>query len=491
METPDEIWDGDLYARRAEAEDLIGYLESVATRPAIREDGHAHVLAVDGQYGEGKTYFLRRFARNMAITHPVAFVDAWVDDLEDEPLVALAATLETALDPYLNQDPTLRDEFIRFRDTAGRVAKIAAIGLGKRLAGLALTQTTVELLGEQLTSGSGGAATANKDAAKDVGKGIVSDVERAMAAPSLSSMADRIALFRKGKEAIEGMKADLSRVVARLDELGIQTPVTIVIDELDRCRPTYAIKLLEEIKHLFDVSGVAFVLGMHAGQLTHSVTAAYGTGFDSQSYLRRFFNRRYSLKPAPLEALIQHLMRQLGINENRLVYPYSKLGNPSTGVTAARVIAEYMAAYRLTSRDTFELMEMLQTALALTENQTLYLPYLLPLSVAHMKGVTKPPDMVRSSDAMYLLSKSHFGHAAEEVAFQTLFEQIESALTLDHNALLQAFNNENGSTWGVRIAGENEFSGQSKESLARFRNYRRLLDTVRRFSSNVIVPVAS
>ncbi|WP_294329810.1 P-loop NTPase fold protein [uncultured Sphingomonas sp.] len=99
METIDEIWGGDLFNRREEAEDLIGYLESVTTRPSIRDEGHAHVLAVDASYGLGKSYFLRRLARHMALEHAVAFVDAWVDDLEDQPMVALVATLDKALEP--------------------------------------------------------------------------------------------------------------------------------------------------------------------------------------------------------------------------------------------------------------------------------------------------------------------------------------------------------------------------------------------------------
>lgn len=127
MRTLDEIWAGDLLGRRAEAEDLMGYLESVVARPSVREDGHAHVLAVDARYGEGKTFFLRRFAGHMAATeHPVAFVDAWVDDLEDEPLVALTATLQKAMEPYTAEHPAVRARLAAFTRQAGRVGAIVA-----------------------------------------------------------------------------------------------------------------------------------------------------------------------------------------------------------------------------------------------------------------------------------------------------------------------------------------------------------------------------
>ena len=82
----------------------------------------------------------------------------------------------------------------------------------------------------------------------------------------------------KPKE-IKQMKAALAEVVSSLESKDRSAPIIIVIDELDRCRPTYAIKLLEEIKHLFDVPGLVFVFGMHGDQLAHSVKAAYGAEF--------------------------------------------------------------------------------------------------------------------------------------------------------------------------------------------------------------------
>ncbi|WP_081764293.1 P-loop NTPase fold protein [Sphingobium sp. Ant17] len=68
-----------------------------------------------------------------------------------------------------------------------------------------------------------------------------------------------------------------------------QAPIFVVVDELDRCRPDYAIALLESIKHLFDVPGVVFVIALHGRQLTASIEAVYGAKFDATAYLRRFF----------------------------------------------------------------------------------------------------------------------------------------------------------------------------------------------------------
>ena len=485
METPDEIWAGDLFERRQESEDLIGYLESIAARPAIREDGHAHVLAVDAPYGEGKTYFLRRFARHMAAAeHPVAFVDAWVDDLEDEPLVALAATLQRAMEPYTTKHPSVEERVAEFTRKAGRVAKIAGIGFGKRVLALAVTQGAVGAMGEELTSGSGGVATANKDAAKDTGKGLVSDVEGALAIAT-PSMEARIAKFREGQDAILAMKASLSAIVDSLAELGIKTPITIVIDELDRCRPTYAIKLLEEVKHLFDVSGVAFVLGLHAGQLTSSVKAAYGAEFEAQSYLRRFFNRRYSLRPAELEKLVGVLMKELAIPENRMAYPGVILPNASgiVNITGAGLIARVMEGYGLNARDAFPLIEMLQTAMALSRPHNLQMTYLLPLLIQQIRQSNSLAN-VKPLSFKVAFSADHFGRRTDEVEFGQLALNIDSAIKMTTNELMDAFNKE-GASWAVRIAAESAFNNVPASSGANIRNYRRLIESVKRFTTEV------
>ena len=101
--TPETIWEGDLFNRKEEAINLIAYLESVVARPTIREDKRAYAVAIDAGYGEGKSFFLKRLANHIGLNHPVAFVDAWADDLADEPLTALAATLEDALKPFSGQ----------------------------------------------------------------------------------------------------------------------------------------------------------------------------------------------------------------------------------------------------------------------------------------------------------------------------------------------------------------------------------------------------
>ena len=89
-----------------------------------------------------------------------------------------------------------------------------------------------------------------------------------------------------------------------------QLPLFIFIDELDRCRPNFAVEVLEVVKHLFDVPGVYFVIATHIDQLAASINVLYGEKFDSRQYLKRFFHQEYVLPdPEPLK-FVQYLYQQ-------------------------------------------------------------------------------------------------------------------------------------------------------------------------------------
>jgi hypothetical protein len=485
METAQEIWEGDLFDRRKEAEDLIGYLECVAARPAVREDGHAHVLAIDSGYGQGKSFFLRRFARQMKLSHAVAFVDAWVDDLEDQPMVALAATLNEALDPWRKKSTAVEAGMTQFREKAGRVAKIVGLGLARRGLSFLITQGGAEALSEELVRAREAQRNIGTEALRDSGSGIANDLSAALEDIETPSMEARIERFREGQQAISDMKDGLGQIVEALVQAGMKLPITIVIDELDRCRPTYAIKLLEEIKHLFDVPGVAFVLGLHGQQLAHSVTAAYGGGFDGAGYLRRFFNRRYTLKEAALAPLVQKLLLELKIPEDRLQYPRVKSARGAgeeNQMASAHFIAEMMRAYGLSARDAFELMEIMQTCIALTAPHPLLITYLVPLIIGHMKNsINVLPEIEKHPRWVLSGRTGEWGDKEVEASLNEAVQHLHNAATLSDKELMNAINEDDAAPSYHQI-GEIRFNNLPRDSYARPEHYLKLLRTVERFS---------
>lgn len=102
--------------------------------------------------------------------------------------------------------------------------------------------------------------------------------------------------YQSKKDNLVSFKNQLSEFVASEAN---EKPVFFFIDELDRCNPHYAVKLLERVKHLFEVPNIIFVLAVNINQLQYAVQGFYGSSnIDGKEYLRRFIDIEYTL-PAP------------------------------------------------------------------------------------------------------------------------------------------------------------------------------------------------
>ena len=86
------------------------------------------------------------------------------------------------------------------------------------------------------------------------------------------------------------------------------------IDELDRCKPDYAIRLLERIKHYFDDERVTFVFSVSFSQLQWTVKSYYGSEFDSTRYLDKFFDIRLSLPHINYDAFLRNRLNMWANN---------------------------------------------------------------------------------------------------------------------------------------------------------------------------------
>ena len=91
--------------------------------------------------------------------------------------------------------------------------------------------------------------------------------------------------------------------------------VIVIIDELDRCRPSYAVELLETAKHFFTVDNVVFALAVNRTQLAHAVRAVYGAEFDAAGYLRRFFDIDFQLPEVRRGPFVEAVLSGTGIDD--------------------------------------------------------------------------------------------------------------------------------------------------------------------------------
>lgn len=97
------------------------------------------------------------------------------------------------------------------------------------------------------------------------------------------------------RQAMKEFHAAIEALTTPENEDAEPRPLVIVVDELDRCRPDYALEVLEVIKHFFAVENVHFVLGVNLTSLENSVKARYGGEIEATAYLQKFLSFTMSL----------------------------------------------------------------------------------------------------------------------------------------------------------------------------------------------------
>jgi hypothetical protein len=382
----EQIWEGDKLERRAEAQVLQRFLVSESETMLMQERDQAVVLALDAQYGEGKSWFLSRFRRQLTINHPVAFVDAWVDDANNEPLVSIMAALDEALQPFLSTK-AVRDKLTALTRAALPIIGKAAVGAGGKFVG----KYFGDQFGEDAREIVAGAAKADEggplDAALDATTAGISAVVDNAAKEMLQQ-------YRTRQRSRETFKNNLRQLGASINQNSAdprRSPMFVVIDELDRCRPTYAISLLEEVKHLFDVPGVVFIIALHGKQLTESIKAVYGTEFDAQAYLRRFFSRHYELRRLSIRELIVSHFAWVPLDGVTFSSPQIIIGNDIVSPSAVELVGELLTDWQVTPREGLAVVDGLRLFVVNWDHKV---PIEIPLVLVMLLHLVRGNDVV-------------------------------------------------------------------------------------------------
>lgn len=94
----------------------------------------------------------------------------------------------------------------------------------------------------------------------------------------------------------EKLRVDAARSLIQLVKDGETQDLIIIIDELDRCRPDFALKMIESIKHLFDESGCKFILVMNKKSIYSAIMHLYGlTQEEAVLYLTKYIKMEFQL----------------------------------------------------------------------------------------------------------------------------------------------------------------------------------------------------
>lgn len=217
------------------AEDLFGresFAHSLSMLIAKAEDNL--VIFINAPWGEGKTTFCKMWLASLRSSkRPAIYFDAFAADYLDDPFVSFCGEIVDFLKKNHSDDPELLLSKEKFSDSAISagtkiIGTLLKVGAGVATAGILNAARLEEI----------------QDAGKEIVEGLAGAGEEFLKA--------KIEDHEKERESFKEFKERLSAVAKRVKAIE-GFPLTIVIDELDRCRPDYAMTVLERIKHLFDV----------------------------------------------------------------------------------------------------------------------------------------------------------------------------------------------------------------------------------------------
>jgi len=221
------------------------------------------VLAINNKWGTGKTTFVKMWEQELKNAEfKTIYFNAWENDFEDNPLTALIGELKDIV------HKKGEEKFKKLVKNAAQITKNVAPAIIKAFLEKYLDSKTLS------------------EALSDTSKSFLDIFE------------EDVKDYATRKKSITEFKKSLFEFVTTESA---EKPLIFIIDELDRCRPNYAVSILEQIKHFFSVPNIVFVLSIDKTQLGHAICGVYGSEqIDTDEYLKRFIDIEYSI-PNPEE----------------------------------------------------------------------------------------------------------------------------------------------------------------------------------------------
>nr|WP_236281147.1 P-loop NTPase fold protein [Aeromonas veronii] len=336
----EEILSADRLERARYAEFLTKYLAAEGTQ-------RNYVLNLNAEWGAGKTWFIKRWYMELKAHYPTVYIDAWQQDFSDDPLLTVISSIIDQLKMIAGKENPIPE------------------GMRQRLLGLFKV----------------GGKLALKAAIKKAG---LEEDDFSLEGDGANLLVDALCSNQKERyESIQYLKKEIRQWVAGAVGLGngeLDYPAFILIDELDRCRPSYAVEMLETIKHIFDIPKVVFVLATDTEQLQHAIKVIYGEGFDAQTYLGRFFKRRFYLNKCPSHFLIEEFVAdRFELLCSKTFHCFSDASDFS------KTIAKVVDAYHLSARETESFLDTLFAVLHSVSERSIDIIYLSALLIMHAK----------------------------------------------------------------------------------------------------------
>ncbi|HWA36287.1 MAG TPA: P-loop NTPase fold protein [Burkholderiales bacterium] len=271
----DEPFKNDQLGRLAHAKILSEFVRSL---------DEPFVLALESGWGHGKSTFIRMWAQSLQNDgHVCVYFNAWDADFSGDPLIPLLSEVTG----------TLATSGFTSPEISAYIEKLKSIGMQ-------VAKRSLPVAAKILTAG-----VLDLDAF----------TEKSYAEAIEGMLKEKFGEYEASKQSVEQFRNALENLVERTKSEGKKIPLVFFVDELDRCKPPFAVAVLERLKHMFNVPNVAYVLAIDRRQLEESIKGVYGQGCDASRYLRRFVDMAYHLPEPQPDQYVRYLLASTGLDQ--------------------------------------------------------------------------------------------------------------------------------------------------------------------------------
>ena len=207
-------------------------------------------FAIDGKWGSGKSFVLEKLQKKLEMEQSeetgfdkyfVVYYDCWKYDFYDEPIISIITSIMNAIE---DKEKVLSEET---KKKIINTLKTIAFEVVKNKYGI-----NIEKMIESVNS--------------------------------TSELAQSYDKYYNFLEVLKSVRREIQMITEN-------RPMVIIVDELDRCLPTYAIQVLERLHHIFeDLDNIILIIAMDKSQMAESLKTIYGTSLNVDMYMRKFIS---------------------------------------------------------------------------------------------------------------------------------------------------------------------------------------------------------
>ncbi len=303
------------------------------------EDGFT--LSINADWGYGKTTFVKMWeAMLQSNEYKTIYFNAWESDFVADPMMALIDGLRNGF-----ETEDLPKEHLQKVKAFWKTAT--------KLVQLVPQYRIVGEIAEAIQEGIGECTEDNDELQK------------------CTSIKQLVYTFRK----------QLSDFAKTIDE---QKQLIVFVDELDRCRPDYAVQMLERIKHFFAIDNIIFVLSIDKTVICESIKSIYGD-INTEGYLRRFIDLEFDLPEPDIDLFAKTLFEQKEIGKYFTTY-YDAISGEQRDESLKSTLIDCFLSQSTSLRDVekyYSRLEIILNSQSLPHASVDLIAYLLYLYMFH------------------------------------------------------------------------------------------------------------